>query len=164
MSVSQGFGPGPVDPRLVFPQLRARSLEQALLEMAENLTAAGVVHDPLDLAERLGKRERDGCTGLGQGIAFPHCRVDALREVVLSVGVSAAGIDFKAPDGIPVTLLFLLLSPKEAPAVHLQALARLTRLVRTPGLPDELRHAGSGESIARALRKAEAAGPAAVTA
>ena len=132
--MSAGLLPGPVDPRLVFPFLRARSLDEVLLEMAENLGAAGVIREPMELAERLRQRERDGCTGLGGGIAFPHCRLEGLPDVVLSVGVSEEGIDFGAADGIPIRLLFLILSPKEAPALHLQALARLTRLVRTPGV------------------------------
>ena len=155
--------PAPVDPRLVFPDLRARSLEQVLLEMAEALAAAGAVSDPADLAERLLRRERDGCTSLGEGIAFPHCRVEGLREPLLSVGVSSAGIDFGALDGVPITLVFLLLSPREAPALHLQALARLTRLVRAPGLAEALRRAGSAQAIVEILRDAEGA-PTAATA
>jgi mannitol/fructose-specific phosphotransferase system IIA component (Ntr-type) len=153
-----------VDPRLVFPVLRARSLDTVLLEMAENLGAAGVVRQPQELAQRLRQRERDGCTGLGAGIAFPHCRVEGLPDVVLAVGVSEEGIDFGAADGIPIRLLFLLLSPKEAPARHLQALARLTRLVRTPGLVEQLEQAHSADGIARALQEAEAATSAATTA
>ncbi|MGE5276977.1 MAG: PTS sugar transporter subunit IIA [Acidobacteriota bacterium] len=153
--------PGLVDPRLVLPDLRARSLEGVLREMAEVLAAAGAVADAADLAERLLRRERDGCTSLGEGIAFPHCRVEGLREPLLSVGVSSAGIDFGALDGVLITLVFLLLSPREAPALHLQALARLTRLVRTAGLADALRRAGSAEAIAGVLRDAEAAASAA---
>lgn len=156
--------PGPADPRLVFPRLQARTVEEALFEMAEGLTAAGVARDSADLAGRLLKRERDGCTSLGRGIALPHCRVDSLPEVVLSVGVSPSGIDFGAPDRIPITLLFLLLSPREAPAVHLQALARLTRLVRLPGLAEQLRRAGSAEAIVQALEEAEATASEAATA
>jgi PTS system nitrogen regulatory IIA component len=162
--VSSGFVPGLVDPRLVFPRLAAKALEGVLLEMAENLAAAGVIRDPAELAARLLKRERDGCTGVGGGLAFPHCRVQGLDHIVFSVGVSEAGIDFGAADGIPITLLFLLLSPQDAPALHLQALARLTRLARAPGLVEELRRAGSVDSIVRALKEAEATASAAATA
>jgi nitrogen PTS system EIIA component len=162
--MSTGSVPGLVDPRLVFPDLAARTLDAVLLEMAENLAAAGVIRDPAELALRLRKRERDGCTGLGGGIAIPHCRVQEAREVVLSVGISATGIDFGAADGVPITVLFLLLSPMDAPAQHLQALARLSRLVRTPGLVEELRRAGSREAIVGKLRGAEATASAAATA
>jgi mannitol/fructose-specific phosphotransferase system IIA component (Ntr-type) len=154
--VSPSFLPGLVDPRLVFPHLRERTLGGALLEMSEHLAAAGVVANASALAERLSKRERDGCTGMGGGVAFPHCRVEGLEGVVVALGLSDAGIDFGAADGIPITVLFLLLSPRDEPALHLQALARLTRLARTPGLVDELRRSASIDDVVRALRGSEA--------
>ncbi len=93
---------------------------------------------------------------MGGGIAFPHCRVEGLHGVVVALGLSDLGIDFGAADGIPITVLFLLLSPRDEPALHLQALARLTRLARTPGLIDELRRSTSADDVLRALREAEA--------
>lgn len=164
--MSSGFPPLPIDPRLVFPNLAARTLDDVLLEMASNLAASGVVRDPAELAERLRRREREGCTGMGkEGVAFPHCRMQGLSDVVVSVGLSAAGIDFGTADGRPIRLVFLLLSPWDAPAQHLQVLARLARLsARTPGLPDLLRRAGSPEAIVQTLREAESAAGAAATA
>ncbi|MGH9367600.1 MAG: PTS sugar transporter subunit IIA [Thermoanaerobaculia bacterium] len=164
-AVNSGFPPLQIEPRLVFPELAARTLEEALLEMAGNLAAAGVIRDPLELAERLRRREREGCTGLGkEGVAFPHCRMQGLTDVVVSVGFSAPGIDFGTADGRPIHLVFLLLSPWDAPAQHLQVLARLARLAsRTSDLPDQVRQAGSAETIAHTLREAEAAASAAAT-
>ena len=162
--MNETFRPGLVDPRLVFPRLAEHSLHGVLLEMSEHLAEAGIVPDAADLAERLSKRERDGCTGMGRGVAFPHCRVDGLDAVVVSVGLSADGIDFGAADGVPITVLFLLLSPRNDPALHLRALARLTRLARTPGLVDELRRASSSDDVVRALREAEGSVSAAATA
>jgi len=159
--MSTTFAPGLVDPRLAFPHLASRTRDGVLSEIAALVAEAGAVPDADALAERLRKRERDGCTGVGQGVAFPHCRLEGLRDVVVAVGLAPQGIDFGAPDGMPITVLFLLLSPRDAAALHLQALARLTRLARTPGLVDELRHADSAEGIVRALREAESAGAAA---
>jgi len=152
------------DPRLILSDLAATTRDGALLEMAERLAGAGVVADPADLAERLSKRERDGCTGLGNGIAIPHCRARNLKEVVLSIGISDKGIDFGVADGIPVSILFLLLSPRDAPGEHLKVLARLSRMVRTPVLIEQLRHAPTADAILRVLREAEPAAPAAATA
>jgi len=162
--LSARFPPGRVDADLVFPDLRERTLHGVLLEISERLAAAGVVRDAAELAERLSKRERDGCTGMGGGIAFPHCRMDGLPGVVAAVGLSHAGVDFGAADGKPITVLFVLLSPRDEPALHLQALAWLTRLARTPGLIEELRRAVSKEDAARALREAENGSSAAATA
>ena len=151
--------PAGVEPRFVLPDLAARTREDALREMAAYLEAVGVVPDGAALAERLEKREREGCTGVGKGVAFPHCRVEAVSDAVFAVARSSRGVDFGAPDGVPISILFLLLSPKDAPALHLQALARLTRLARTPGLLDDVRAANSAEEIAAALRQADAALP-----
>lgn len=155
-SSAAGFVEELVDPRLLFPDLTSKTRDEVLGEMARRLAEAGVVGDPVDLAERLRRREQDACTGLGGGVAIPHCRWKDLREVVMAVGVSPSGIDFCAPDGIPVSLLFLVLSPIEAPSRHLQALARLSRLVRrTPGLAAELLRATSAREIASALKRAD---------
>jgi PTS system nitrogen regulatory IIA component len=162
--MSDIFAPGLVDPQLVYPRLAEHSLPGVLGEMSQNLADAGVVPDAAELAERLSKRERDGCTGMGGGVAFPHCRIDGIDRVVVAVGLSGDGIDFGAADGKPITVLFLLLSPRDQPALHLQALARLTRLARTPGLVEELTRAASPDEVVRALREAESARSAAATA
>lgn len=151
-----GFLQGLVDTRLVFPDLKGASLEAILGEMAERVAAAGLVRDPEDLIRRLLERERLGCTGLGGGVAIPHCKLKEIDDVVLAIGVCSAGVDFHASDGVPVSLIFLTLSPADAPALHLQALARISRVLRMPGMADSLRQAGSAEGIAEKLREAEA--------
>jgi mannitol/fructose-specific phosphotransferase system IIA component (Ntr-type) len=150
-----GFFSRLVDERLVFPDLAGATLEEALREMSSGLARAGVVRNPEDLERHLIERESMGSTGLGGGLAIPHCKVRDLADVVLSVGVSRSGIDFRAADGIPVTLIFLVVSPADAPALHLQALARLSRVIRIPGVPESLRSASTAREIAEALRAAE---------
>ena len=125
-----------VDERLVFPELAGTTVEEALAEMS-----AGVA--------------RSRSTSLGGGIAIPHCKVRDLADVVLAIGVSKTGIDFHAPDGVPVTLVFLVLSPSEAPALHLQALARISRIIRIPGVAESLRTAPKAEAVAGILKEAE---------
>jgi PTS system nitrogen regulatory IIA component len=150
-----GFLHSLVASRLVFPELRARTMEEALTEISRRLAAAGVIADAEDLARRLQERERLGSTGLGAGIAIPHCKLRELRDVVLAVAMSAPGVDFHSSDGIPVSLIFLILSPADMPALHLQALARISRAIRRPGVADRLRAARSAEEIAGALEQSE---------
>jgi PTS system nitrogen regulatory IIA component len=144
-----------VDERLVFPHLAAATAEAALTEMAEGLERAGVVGSASDLARRLVERETMGSTGLGGGLAIPHCKVRELTEVVVAIGISRSGVDFHSPDGQPVTVLFVVLSPAESPALHLQALARISRLIRMPGVAETLRHAEDAAAIAAIWRDAE---------
>lgn len=153
--VEAGFFSRLIDERLMFPELSGTTLEEALREMAAGLARAGVVRDAEDLGRRLIERESMGSTGLGGGLAIPHIKVRDLADVVLSVGISRRGIDFRASDGIPVTLIFLVLSPLDAPALHLQALARISRVIRLPGVADGLRSASNARDIAETLRAAE---------
>jgi nitrogen PTS system EIIA component len=144
-----------VDERLVFPQLAATTRDEALREMSAGLARAGVIDDADDLARRLIERESMGSTALGNGLAIPHCKLRHAADVILAVAVSRTGVDFGAADGAPATLLFLLVSPTDAPALHLQALARISRVIRLPGVAESLRSLRTAGEIAEALKSAE---------
>ena len=150
---------GLVDSRLVFADLPGATCEDVLRELSKRIGALGLVPDPDALVARLLEREKLGCTGLGSGIAIPHCKLPDLVDVLIAVATTAALIDFGAPDGIPVRVLFLVASPANAAATHLQALARISRLLRSPGVVDALREANSAERILDVLREAEATLP-----
>lgn len=144
-----------VQERLVFPDLAATTVEEALSEMADGLERAGVVAKAGELARRLVEREAMGSTGLGGGLAIPHCKVRELADVVVSIGISREGVDFRASDGQPVTVILLVLSPVGAPALHLQALARISRLIRMPGVAESLRDAADAAQVAAVWTDAE---------
>jgi nitrogen PTS system EIIA component len=146
-----------VDARLVFSNLPGSTREDALRELSYRIGALGLVPDAGTLASRLLEREKLGCTGLGGGIAIPHCKLPDLAEVLIAVATTAAPIDFGAADGVPVRVLFLVASPAAAAAAHLQALARISRLLRIPGVVDALRAADSAGRLLDILREAEAA-------
>ncbi len=146
---------GLVDPRFIFTDLRGPALDDVLGEMSRRLAAAGVIRDAADLSRRLVDREKLGCTGLGGGVAIPHAKCRDVSDVVLAIGIAPDGIDFHAPDGVAVTLIFLILSPADQPAVHLQALARISRLLRLPGVAEHLRMVTTREQLLEALREAQ---------
>jgi PTS system nitrogen regulatory IIA component len=91
--------------------------------------------------ETLLQRERLGSTGLGRGIAIPHGRMPGLRSMFCLFAKLDEAIDFEAPDGEPVDLIFLLLAPETAGADHLKALSRVSRLLREPHVIERLRGA-----------------------
>ena len=95
------FFPGLVDESRIFPHLEGATLQESLAEMAAGLARAGVVSDGADLTRRLVEREGMGSTGLGGGLAIPHCKLHEIGAVVLAVGVSRGGIEFGAADGQP---------------------------------------------------------------
>ena len=102
---------------------------------------AGVV------AERLTERERLGSTGFGKGVAIPHGKIEGLDHIVALFARLAAPIDFQAIDDLPVDLVFCLLSPPDAGADHLKALAQASRMLRDTGFVAKLRGAGSDDAL-----------------
>jgi len=103
--------------------------------------------DPRLVAERLGDRERLGSTGFGNGVAIPHTKLDGLPVVTGLFARLAQPIEFQAVDGLPVDLVFVLLSPTDAGAEHLKALARVSRRLRDAGFLAKLRGAGSRDAL-----------------
>jgi PTS system nitrogen regulatory IIA component len=152
------MGEGLYDERRTFHGLSGRTREEVLADVAFRLAGAGFVPDPQELVGRLLERERLGCTGLGGGVAIPHCKLRGISEVVVAVASVAVPVDFGAADGIPVDLVFLVASPAEAPAAHLHALARISKLLRAPGVVARLRAARSVAEMLEVLRDGESAG------
>lgn len=108
-------------------------------------TIARIICDDLpslpyaDVHERLVNRERLGSTGMGQGIAIPHCRISQCRRPLGSLLTLAEPVAFDAPDGVPVDLLFVLLVPAEAHQEHLDTLANIAQLISQTDLCARLR-------------------------
>ena len=96
---------------------------------------------------QLFAREKLGSTGLGQGIAIPHCRIDNCTRPVGSLLTLDEPIDFDAPDEQPVDLLFVLLVPGEAQQQHLDILANIARLFSQQDFCQQLRAAQTNEAL-----------------
>ncbi len=132
-----------LDTQVITINLKAADKKGALEEMASILRKAGKIEDTREVIKVLLDRETAGCTALGRGIAFPHARMDALKEPVVLLALSKRGIDFGAGDGHPVHLLFLFLTPAEATELHLQILSRAAAIFSDANLYHTLRRAKS---------------------
>lgn len=117
-------------PELIFPGLQAADRSQLLRILAEKIAKRGLVGNQEELYQKLWEREQIGPTGIGSGIAIPHCKLKGLAKGVVAVGTVPAGVDFGAADGRPVRLVFLVISPSESPAEHLQVLAAISRWIK----------------------------------
>lgn len=117
-------------PELIFPDLPAADRTEALRAFADRIAGLGLVKSGEELFQRLWEREQLGSTGIGAGIAIPHCKLAGLTHGIVAVGLVPGGVDFGAADGRPVQVLFLVVSPSGAPAEHLQILAAISRWVR----------------------------------
>ena len=142
-------------PELIFPDLAATDRPGILRELAERLAGLGLIANAGEVAARLMEREQLGSTGIGAGIAIPHCKLDHLREPILAVGIAPRGVDFEAGDGLPVQLFFLLVSPSTAAAQHLQTLAAISRWVRAGGSVQQVLELDGTAAIHRYLSEGE---------
>lgn len=117
-------------PELIFPDLPAADRAEVLRAFAERVAGQGLVKSGEELFQRLWEREQLGSTGIGSGVAIPHCKLQGLARGIVAVGMVPEGVDFGAPDGRPVKVLFLVVSPSASPAEHLQVLAAISRWLR----------------------------------
>lgn len=127
-----------VRPDLIFPDLPAADRAQVLRGLAGRVAERGLVTDADALFDKLWEREQLGSTAIGGGIAIPHCKIDRLAGGVVSLGRAPEGIDFGAVDGQLVRLFFLVISPSQSPAEHLQVLAAISRWIKGGGRLQEL--------------------------
>ncbi|MFN7975071.1 MAG: PTS sugar transporter subunit IIA [Acidobacteriota bacterium] len=132
----------------ILPALRDSTLRAVLGEMVAVLVRSGAVAGKgSELLAGLEQREEIMSTGLGGGIAIPHAWAHDVTRVAIAVGRSAGGVDYRALDGNPVHIVFLLASPEEDPWRHLQILARISGLLRTPGVKDGILGAPDAREI-----------------
>ena len=115
--------------------------KQAILEQLANRFAGVYGLDPVLVLERIEEREKLGSTGFGRGVAIPHARIPDLPRPVAAFMRLEAPVAFDSADGMPVDLVFGLLSPEAAGAAHLHALAAISRMMR-----DERTHAALSEA------------------
>jgi mannitol/fructose-specific phosphotransferase system IIA component (Ntr-type) len=108
----------------IVPELKATDRDGAIRELVASLAKTGALpEDAVDeVVAALVKREQNGSTGFGKGVAVPHVKHAKVRKMVGTIGRSPGGIDFAALDHAPVYSIVLLLSPENQPQQHLQAM------------------------------------------
>jgi nitrogen PTS system EIIA component len=121
--------------------------KQAVLERLADQFAAIYAIDRALLLERLKAREELGSTGFGRGVAMPHARIPGVSRPVAAFLRMAAPVNFDSTDGMPVDFVFALISPEQAGAAHLQALAAISRMMRDDRMCERLAKATSPEEL-----------------
>jgi PTS system nitrogen regulatory IIA component len=139
----------------ILPDLNARGKTGVLEELCR--PALRIVPElslPL-LMNVLQDRERLGSTGIGDGIAIPHGKLALLRQLLLIFGRSQAGVDFDSLDGKPAHLFFLVLAPDNSAGIHLKALARISRLLKSQNMRNQLMQAANAAQIREIIKAQE---------
>jgi PTS system nitrogen regulatory IIA component len=148
-----------VGPELIVPQLAAHEKSAVIRELADHLAAHVKGPAKIDrevLAKVLLERERLASTAIGEGVAIPHGKLDAVGKLVAVVGRAPDGVDFDSMDGRPTHLFFVLVAPENSTGVHLKALARISRLFKDPEFRTRLMQAKDGQEIFRVIADEDA--------
>ncbi len=148
-----------VGPELIVPQLSAHEKAAVIRELADHLAAHVNGPQKIDremLAKVLLERERLASTAIGEGVAIPHGKLDAVGKLVACVGRAVDGVDFDSMDGRPTHLFFVLVAPENSTGVHLKALARISRLFKDPEFRTRLMQAKDGQEMYRVIADEDA--------
>ncbi|MBI5365972.1 MAG: PTS sugar transporter subunit IIA [Planctomycetes bacterium] len=122
-------------------ELKAVDKKAALKELVDLLKHRHDGFKSTEALDALLKREKFGSTGIGQGVAVPHAKLQNLKSVIGAFGRSKTGIDFAATDGEPVYFVFLLLSPFDQADVHMDSLRCIAEAVKRPNFLNFARQA-----------------------
>lgn len=137
---------------LFLPNIQARTKDALLDEMAEPLLSHELIKNKRVILETLKKRETLGSTGIGHGVAIPHCRTLSVSDVQLVVGLSAEGVEYDALDKKPVHLFFLIVAPpQEKSNLYLPILGKLVELLRDENLRKRLQSVKTFHEFTTAL-------------
>lgn len=141
----------------ITPSLAANDRDGVIRELVTNLSKAGALPDASvdEVVAALIKREQNGSTGFGKGVAVPHVKHAKIKKMAGTVGRSPGGIDFAALDHQPVYSIFLLLSPDNQPEQHLQAMNIVFSNLQKDTFRRFLRQSATREAIADLLDEAD---------
>ena len=143
--------------RRVLPEMISETHWDALAELVDHLISTGHVESGrrADILDALHAREEQVSTGIGHGVAIPHCYCERVEEPVAVLGRSPGGIGFESCDNAPVHFVILIIVPKSQPHAHLQTLASIARLFSQCEVREKMTEAVTAGDLIRALGKCE---------
>lgn len=144
-----------LDDRSIFLDGRVADKKAALDQMVELMDASGKLRDKETYRQGVYAREQEGSTGIGEGIAIPHCKSDAVIKPGLAAMVVKDGVEFESLDGQPAHLFFLIAAPNTEDNVHLDVLSRLSVLLMDEDFTNKLRQATSVSEFKQIIEDAE---------
>lgn len=131
----------------VIPDLKAKDKKGVLAELVDVIVSSDPTLDKNSLVKVLLERERLGSTGIGDGVAIPHGKFQGLKHPIISFGRSRKGLDFDAMDGEAVFLFFLLVAPENSASIHLKALAKIAKIIKSRSFRNVLMQVPTREEI-----------------
>jgi PTS system nitrogen regulatory IIA component len=136
-----------IDKNYIVSELKAKDKKGVLEELADSIVRQEPFVEKEDLVKILMDREQLGTTGIGDGVAIPHGKLNTIEGPLVSFGRSKEGLDFDSMDGQPSYLFFLLVAPDNSSGVHLQILAKIAKLLKQRAFRKELMDATGREEL-----------------
>jgi fructose-specific phosphotransferase system IIA component len=150
MLMTQIFHPG-----CVKVPLESTEKEAAITELIDLLNVHGFFSNHQEVLDTVIARERSQSTGTGAGIAIPHGKCSAVKELVMAIGIAQEPIEFDSIDGKPVKIIILLVSPANKSGEHIQALAAISRLLLQEDFRSRLENASSADEVYQLFNSTE---------
>jgi mannitol/fructose-specific phosphotransferase system IIA component (Ntr-type) len=144
-------------PQNIKVPLEAKTKSEAIGELVNLLAANGELINPKQVLDSVLDRESTRTTGIGNGLAIPHGKCDGTSHLSMAIGRPATPIDFQAIDGRPVTLIWLLTSPRDQTGPHIHALARISRLMTIEKFRAAIAQAKTAQELYDAIIQQEGA-------
>lgn len=139
--------------------LKSETKDGIIEELVDSLEVGDVITDRDKVLQAVLEREKIMSTGIGDGIAIPHGKSDAVVKLAAVLGTHKRGVTFEALDGEPAYVFFLLVSPANVSGPHIKALARISRLLKNEAFKRKLIEAASAEEVIQAIEAEEKANP-----
>ena len=136
-----------LQPTCVKAPLEGVDKDSVITEMVDMLAESNQLADRNIVLESVLMREQTRSTGIGSGIAIPHGKCTGVKELVMAIGIAKDPIEFDSIDGKPVSIVVLLASPADRTGPHIQALARISRLLLDDDFKTKLENATSPEEV-----------------
>lgn len=136
-----------LEPGCIKVPLAGGSKEAVIAELVDLLDANSLLTDKNEVLQAVMSRESTRSTGIGSGIAIPHGKCNGVKDLVMAIGTSQRGIDFHSIDGKPVNIIVLLVSPTDRTGPHIQALARISRLMLDEEFKNKLQNAATAQEL-----------------
>jgi fructose-specific phosphotransferase system IIA component len=144
-----------LQPSCVKAPLEGKDKKSVITELVDLLNENGLLLDRDVALEAVLVREQTKSTGIGSGIAVPHGKCKAVKGLVMAIGITSEPIDFESIDGNPVTIIILLVSPVDQTGPHIQALAKISKLMLDEPFKQALEKATSAEEVYELLSSKE---------
>lgn len=143
------------DENLISFALKAKTKDEVIEELVDLTSNSPLVKDRDELLKDIIHRENMVTTGIGYGVAFPHAKTKATKGIVIAFGRSEDGIDFEAMDKKPVYVFFLIAAPEDAIGAHLNVMARLSYIMKSPENREKLTKVNSPGELLSILDSVE---------